>query len=61
MLNDKDSKFKSNFSKKFFQNFGDFSTFYIDLKKILTINDKKGQCYGIEWLFHFTMSPNTAM
>ena len=50
-------KFKSNLSI----NFGDFLTFYIDLKKILAINYKKGQCYGIAWLFHFKRSPNTAM
>ena len=29
-------------------------------KKILAVNYKKEQCYGIAWLFHFKMSSNTA-
>ena len=45
----------------FFSKFWWFFDFLHRFKKILVINYKKGQCYGIAWLFHFKMSPNTAM
>ena len=47
--------------KKNFLNFGHFSTILHRFTKNLAIKVKMSFCYAIAWLFHFKMSPNTAM
>ena len=47
--------------QNFFLNFGHFSTILHRFTKILTIKVKMSFCHAVAWLFHFKMSPNTAM